>query len=328
MDKILYLIVPCYNEEEALWDTSRKLENKLDELITKKIISPLSRVVFVDDGSQDNSWEIIEDVCQNQGFFQGLKLFRNQGQQIALWEGISYASGYADVLISIDCDLQDDIEVIDKMLSKFYRGSDIVYGAHSCRKQDSFFKKTSAKLFYKTASLFDVNLIANHSEFRLMSKRVMEDIVTNGRDHLPIRCFVSNLGYPSDVVEYSRQDRKSGTTKYNFISLISLAWSILIGFSVKPVRLMLLMGGVLGILGTLLLGLGSFVDYFRDVKRYLILIGCMSILAGIVVFSLGVVGCYLTKLLDIVSRAPSSCPVEIIPKSDSFTKIKLINNNR
>ncbi len=327
MGKILYLVVPCYNEATVLVSSWNKLEDKLKRLINQDKIARSSKIVFVDDGSRDDSWKIIQDICLSSSYCIGVKLSTNRGQQIALLEGIRYSCKKADLVITVDCDLQDDIEVIDEMVQKYNQGNEIVYGVHSCRKKDSIFKRIGAYCFYKILPLFNINLHENHSEYRLMSRAVMEDIVRHGQNWLPIRCFVSTLSYPSAVVSYSRQARLSGKTKYSFWSLMSLAWGIIIGFSVKPVELILILGAILtfvGCLGGGLIGLG-FWNIGVEYRSYTLL-GCIFLAtAGVVVFCLGVVGSYLTKILELVRKSPGSYEVDTTDE-DSSRKVKLLNN--
>ena len=329
MEKIIYLVVPCYNEEEVIPQSSLKLETKLKELIDREIVSSLSRIVYVDDGSRDNTWNIITKICSESELSLGIKLNSNCGQQLALWEGINFSKDYSDAVITIDCDLQDDIEVIDKMIDKFYQGNDIVYGVHSCRKKDSFFKKVGAYLFYKIAAFFEVKLISNHSEFRLMSASVMEDIINYGRERLPIRCYVSTLKYPSEIVKYSRQSRTSGTTKYTPFSLFSLGCEIIIGFSSKPIPYILVSGIVLifGGIGVSIFGL--FTQSFNG-TRFLVLEGLLFSVLGVLICSIGVVGSYLLKILHIIQTQSSnrSGLDQIVARMDSSDEVKLVNNVR
>ena len=211
---ILYMVIPCYNEQEVLPETSRQLKEILYDLMDRGKISRESRVLFVNDGSKDETWNIIEDLHAQDPLFLGLKLSRNKGHQNALLAGLMTAKEYADVTISMDADLQDDVHVIEKFMDKYYEGCDIVYGVRSSRKKDTFFKKFTAQSFYRLMMAMGVDIVYNHADCRLMSKRSLYDLEQFKEVNLFLRGIVPLIGYQSAVVTYERNERFAGESKY------------------------------------------------------------------------------------------------------------------
>jgi len=207
MRDILYIVVPCYKEEEVLPETSKRLKEKMNTLIESGKISAESRIVFVNDGSSDNTWEIIKNLHENDNLFSGVNLSRNRGHQNALLGGLMTVIDHADVTISMDADLQDDINAVDKMLDKYYEGCDIVYGVRSARDTDTFFKKTTAEGFYKIMDMLGAKIVFNHADYRLMSKRALKGLQEFKEVNLFLRGMVPMVGYKSDTVEYARGER-------------------------------------------------------------------------------------------------------------------------
>ena len=210
----LYIVVPCYNEEAVLYETTKRLKEKLEDLIDKDIISKKSKVMYVNDGSKDNTWEIIKEIEKQDKLFTGISLSRNKGHQNALVAGLLTAKEYADVVISMDADLQDDINAIDEMLKKYYDGCEIIYGVRSSRKKDSFFKKTTAEGFYKFMKLMGVDVVYNHADYRLTSKKVLDNFNDYKEVNLFLRGIFPLIGYKSDIVYYERSERFAGESKY------------------------------------------------------------------------------------------------------------------
>ncbi len=211
---ILYLVIPCYNEEEVLYETSKRLLDKITKMIDDKVISESSRIVFVNDSSKDRTWDIISELNENNKLFAGINLSRNRGHQNALLAGLMTAKDCADMVISLDADLQDDIDVIDKFVEEYYNGSDIVYGVRSSRKTDTFFKRTTALAFYKLMSSLGVESIYNHADYRLMSKRALEGLEQFKEVNLFLRGMIPLIGYKHSIVEYERHERFAGESKY------------------------------------------------------------------------------------------------------------------
>ena len=239
---ILYIVVPCYNEEAVLHETSKRLKEKMTALINDKKISDKSRVLFVDDGSKDKTWEIIEELHDSDDLFSGLKLSRNKGHQNALLAGLMTAKELADISISMDADLQDDINVVDQFVDKYHDGCDIVYGVRSSRKTDTVFKRGTAGMFYKFMRLLGVDIIDNHADYRLISKRALEALSQFKEVNLFLRGIVKQIGFKSDIVYYERSERFAGESKYPLKKMLAFAFDGITSFSVKPIRLVTVVG--------------------------------------------------------------------------------------
>ena len=239
---ILYLVIPAFNEEEVLDSTSKALKEKMNNLIKNKKISRESKVLFVDDGSKDKTWHIIENLHAKDKLFIGVKLSGNRGHQFALLAGLMEAKKYADAVISMDADLQDDINVIDKMLEEYKNGNEIVYGVRSSRKKDTFFKRTTAQMFYKLMKFLGVNIIYNHADCRLMSKRALEELENFKEVNLFLRGIVPLLGFQNSIVYYERGKREAGVSKYPLKKMLAFAADGITSFSIKPLRFILAIG--------------------------------------------------------------------------------------
>ena len=242
---VLYMVIPCYNEEEVLPETTKRLEKKLGDLIKKKVISEKSKVMYVNDGSKDKTWELIKNINKDNPMFTGICLSRNRGHQNALVAGLLTAKEYADVVISMDADLQDDINAIDEMLEKYYDGCDIVYGVRSARKTDTFFKRVTAEGFYKFMQMMGVDVVYNHADYRLTSKKVLNNFQDYKEVNLFLRGIFPLIGYKSDKVYYERAERFAGESKYPLKKMLNFAWDGITSFSVKPLRLICMLGFVI-----------------------------------------------------------------------------------
>lgn len=235
--KTLYMVVPCYNEEAVLRETASRLKQKFTQLISDGLIADGSRVVFVNDGSRDGTWEIISELhCEN-SLFSGIDLSRNKGHQNAVLAGLMTVKELCDVAITMDADLQDDIDTIDDMIRKFNDGADVVYGVRSSRKTDSFFKRFTAEGFYKFMKLMGVDLVFNHADFRLMSRRVLDALEGYKEVNLFLRGIIPQIGFKSETAYYERHERFAGESKYGLGKMISLAVDGVTSFSVKPLSL-------------------------------------------------------------------------------------------
>ena len=232
---ILYIVVPCYNEEEVLRETNRRLAALLDSLVKDNMIGA-GRILYVDDGSRDHTWQLVEEFAAAGSPVKGLKLAHNVGHQQALWAGLEYAAAHADAVVSIDADLQDNVESIREMVDYFNKGIDIVYGVRRERRTDSFFKKTTAQLFYRLMSNLGGEIVYNHADFRLMSRRAVEALMSYPERNLFLRGMVCSMGYPSAVVYYDREKRYAGESKYPFSKMLSFAVDGITSFSVRPLR--------------------------------------------------------------------------------------------
>ena len=302
---ILSIIVPCYNEEEMLPITFESLRNKLSDLIAKGKISPDSFLLFVDDGSKDKTWELIENENKIHKDVRGLKLAGNVGHQFALTAGLNFAKDICDISISIDADLQDDIEVFDEMVDLYHEGNDIVYGVRNKRKTDSFFKRFTAQSFYKLMNFFGAKTIYNHADFRLMSKRALEQFSKYKEENLYIRGIVPLIGYKTACVYYDRKVRVAGESKYPLKKMLALAIEGITSFSVKPIRYIVLLGiiSVVLSLAALIYALISFI--FLSVEPgWTSLIVSIWFLGGVQLISIGLIGEYIGKIYMEVKGRP------------------------
>ena len=257
----LYLVVPCYNEEEVLPETSRRLKEKLEGMVLEGLVDEKSRILFVDDGSRDKTWEIISRLHQEDPRFLGLKLSRNKGHQNALLAGLMTAKELCDMAISLDADLQDDVDAIDRFVLEYQNGCDIVYGVRSKRETDTWFKRTTAEGFYKVMQALGVDIVDNHADYRLMSRRALEGLAQFREVNLFLRGIVPLIGYKSAVVTYERSERFAGESKYPLKKMLSFAFDGITSFSVKPISFILglgvLMTGISGLALLVLLVLAS-----------------------------------------------------------------------
>lgn len=295
--KTIYLVVPCYNEEEVLRETASRLKDKMQGLIINKVISDKSRITFVDDGSKDKTWSIIEELNSNDKIFSGVKLSRNRGHQNALLAGLMTVKGYCDAAISLDADLQDDINVIDKFIEKFNYGCDVVYGVRSERKTDTVFKRTTAQGFYKIMKALGVDIVYNHADYRLMSKRALDSLQDFKEVNLFLRGIVPLIGYKSDVVLYERNERFAGESKYPLKKMLSFAFEGITSFSVKPIRLILAVGIIMFI--SSLVALLYFLIIWlagKTIQGWTTVVASIWMIGGIQLLCLGVIGEYIGKI--------------------------------
>lgn len=297
MNNTLYIVVPCYNEEEVLPETSRRLKNKLKQLADAGKISPKSRVLFVNDGSRDRTWELISQLHENDPIFCGVDLSRNRGHQNALLAGLMTARDRADLVISMDADLQDDVDAVDAMVDKYLEGVDIVYGVRSSRKKDSFFKRTTAEAFYRLMNLMGADTVFNHADYRLMSRRALDGLAQFQEVNLFLRGIVPMIGYRTDTVEYERGERFAGESKYPLKKMMAFALEGVTSLSIKPLRMITALG--------FLIFLVSLVMIVYNVARWIggnTITGWASLacsiwlIGGLILLALGVIGEYMGKL--------------------------------
>ena len=303
--KTIYLVLPCYNEEAVLHETSSRLKVKMNQLISENKISKDSRVTFVDDGSKDNTWSIIEELKESDELFAGVKLSRNRGHQNALLAGLMTVKDYCDAAISLDADLQDDINVIDKFIDRFIDGCDVVYGVRSDRKTDTVFKRTTAQGFYKVMKLLGVDIVYNHADYRLMSKRALDALEEFEEVNLFLRGIVPLIGYKSDVVLYERNERFAGESKYPLKKMLSFAFEGITSFSVKPIKLILDIGLIM--CTTSLLFLIYFIALWclgKTVEGWATIVVSIWMLGGVQLLCLGVIGEYIGKIYIETKKRP------------------------
>ena len=297
MKNKLYVVIPCYNEEEVLKETTKRLDLKLKSLIKEKKISADSKVMYVNDGSKDTTWSLIKEISESNKLFTGISLSRNRGHQNALLAGLMTAKEDADVVISMDADLQDDINAIDSMIDKYNEGFEIVYGVRSSRKKDSWFKKTTAEVFYKFMKLMGVDVVYNHADYRLTSKKVLNDLSEYGEVNLFLRGIFPLIGYKSDVVYYERAERFAGKSKYPLKKMLSFAWDGISSFSVKPLSMILDLGIIIMLISIvimiyMIIGkiLGNTIEGWASLSISIWFIG------GLQMVSIGIIGEYLGKI--------------------------------
>ena len=299
-ENILYLVIPCYNEEAVLHETTKQLTVKMEQLIEAKKISSKSRVMYVNDGSKDKTWTLIQEIHESNNLFTGLTLSRNRGHQNALLAGLMTAKKYADMVISMDADLQDDINVIDKMIEKYDEGCEIVYGVRSSRKKDTFFKRITAEGFYKFMNLMGVDLVFNHADCRLMSKRALDELENFTEVNLFLRGIVPLIGFKSDIAYYERNERFAGESKYPLKKMLSFAFDGITSFSIKPIRFITFF-----ILSIFVLIYCLIRKLTGNVVEGWTFIACsIWMLSGIQLMSLGIVGEYVGKVYNETKHRP------------------------
>ncbi len=302
--KTLAIVSPCYNEEKILEKSLKKLHSKLKEFIEKKLVKSDSFILIVDDGSKDNSWEIIKKLTGKN--IKGIKLSRNVGHQNAIWAGMEFVKDKCDFCITIDIDLQDDLDVIEKMIEKYYKGNDIVFGVKKERNVDSFIKKKSAEFFYKIMNLLGVDLIYNHADFRLLSSKALNFLLSFEERNIFIRGLVRLIGLKSTCVYYNIKGREGGKSKYTLLKIISFAWEGLTSFSTFPLKIVMAIGFIICIFSFIM---GLYALYFaiftnRTVPGWASIIIAIYFLGGIQLFSIGIIGEYVGKIYKEVKKRP------------------------
>ncbi|MCI5595709.1 MAG: glycosyltransferase family 2 protein [Lachnospiraceae bacterium] len=295
--KILYLVIPCYNEMEVLPTTSRIFRKKIEDLVENHKISEQSKILFVDDGSKDDTWNIIQSLSEENDVFSGIRLSRNRGHQNALLAGLMEAKEDADVTISIDCDGQDDIEAIDRMLEEYDGGSEVVYGVRNDRQTDGFLKRESAQLFYRFMKVLGADIVYNHADYRLVSSKVLNELENFKEVNLFLRGMVPLVGFRSSCVYYERKSRMAGKTHYPLKRMLSLAFNGITSLSIRPLQMITCMG--------ILISLLSFIGVFWSILVYLqgkTVSGWASMtcivcfVSGVQMISLGIIGEYIGKM--------------------------------
>ncbi len=301
----VYLVVPCYNEEAVLPETVSRLTEKMKTLIAAGHADENSRFLLVDDGSKDKTWELICRFCEENPLCAGLKLAHNRGHQNALLAGLMAAKEKADCAISLDADLQDDIDALDGFLAKFEEGCDVVYGVRNKRDTDSFFKRSTARGFYKVMKMLGVDVVYDHADYRLMSRRALEALGDYKEVNLFLRGIVPLIGYRSDYVYYDRHERFAGESKYPLKKMISFALDGITSFSVKPLKLISNLGILISILSVLGL-LYALISYFVGVTvaGWTAIVCSIWLLGGIQLLCIGVLGGYIGKIYSEVKARP------------------------
>lgn len=312
---VLYIVVPCYNEEEVLPETAKRLKEKLNRLAGEGKISPQSRVLFVNDGSKDRTWELIEALHRSDSVFSGVDLSRNRGHQNALLAGLMTAKDRCDAVISMDADLQDDINAVDAMLEKFHAGCDVVYGVRSSRKKDSFFKRFTAEAFYRLMNFMGAETVFNHADYRLMSRRALEGLEQFKEVNLFLRGIVPMIGYTSATVEYERGARFAGESKYPLKKMISFALEGITSLSTRPIRYITMLGFFVFLISILML-IYSVVRWAmgETILGWASMICSVWAIGGLILLSLGVIGEYIGKIYLETKERPRFLVREILDR--------------
>ena len=313
----LYIVIPCYNEEEVLDKTKTELKKKMHTLIQNKKIDKQSKVIFVNDGSKDKTWDLIQQFNQEDKLFGGINLSRNRGHQNALLAGLLTVKDDADIVISMDADLQDDIDAIDLMIEKRKEGADVVYGVRNSRKKDSFFKRTTAQGFYRVMKMLGVDVIYNHADYRLTSRRVLDSLKDYREVNLFLRGIFPLIGFKSDIVYYERKERFAGKSKYPLKKMLNFAWDGITSFSVKPIRLVLNVGVIILFLSFLMI-LYSIIQKVlgNTVDGWTFIVCSLWLLGGIQMLSLGIIGEYIGKIYSETKARPRYLVTDYLVSKD------------
>ena len=305
VSKKLYIVVPCYNEEEVLPETSKKLKEKLESLIERDLISPESKIVFVNDGSKDRTWPIIVELHKSDPHFSGICLTRNRGHQNALMAGLMECRNRADIIISMDADLQDDIGAVDQMLEEYRKGNDIVYGVRSSRKTDTFFKRFTAESYYKVMRMLGVELVFNHADYRLLSRRALDGLAEYKEVNLFLRGIVPQIGYDTAIVTYERKERFAGESKYPLKKMLSFALDGITSFSVKPMKIIINIGILVFLVSIIMMIYTLHAKIVgRTVSGWTSLMVSIWMIGGIQLLCLGVIGEYIGKIYSESKHRP------------------------
>lgn len=305
MSPKLYIIIPCYNEEQVLPVTAPLFLGKLSSMVNNGKISPDSRILFVDDGSKDNTWQIIKNLSNQDPHFIGIRQSRNRGHQNAVLAGLMEAMDHCDITISIDCDGQDDIDAMDRMVQEYLGGCELVYGVRSTRQSDTFFKRTTARGFYKLLSAMGVETVYDHADYRLVSNRVLREFANFNEVNLFLRGMFPLVGFKSTCVEYARSKRLAGESKYPLRKMLALAFEGITSLSIQPLRLIMGLGGLIaalsfiGVIWSIVVALmGSAVPGWASMTCIICFIG------GVQLTCIGVLGEYIGKIYMEVKQRP------------------------
>ncbi len=305
MKKIIWLVIPCYNEQEVLPETSKQLKNIMTGLMKNGKISDKSKIAFVNDGSKDNTWNIITDLHESDPIFTGINLAHNKGHQNALLAGLMTAKDYADAAISLDADLQDDVGVIEQFIDKFNEGKDVVYGVRSTRATDTAFKRGTAHAFYKLMKFMGADTLQDHADYRLMSKRALEGLAKYKEVNLFLRGIVPMIGYETDVVYYERHERFAGESKYPLKKMLSFAVDGITSCSVKPIRMITSLGTLVFTISIIMLIYFLAVWFLgHPVQGWTTIVISLWGIGGLILLSLGIIGEYIGKIYMEVKERP------------------------
>lgn len=297
MSNILYIVVPCYNEEECFEHSLEKLISKLNQLIFEGKIDKESKIMFVDDGSKDNTRKLITTACEKDYHCSGLFLSKNFGHQSAILSGMMASKEYADIVITIDADLQQDIDAIDNFIEKYKQGNEIVYGIRNDRKSDTGFKKITATIYYRILSILGVDIIPNHADYRLMSKKSLDALGEYKEINLFLRGLIHLIGFQSDVVYFDVKEREYGTSKYTLKKMVTLAADGITSLSIRPIRIIMGIGLCMFTLSIVMIII-SLVDWVNglNIAGYTTSLISIWLVGGITILSLGIIGEYIGRI--------------------------------
>jgi len=302
---ILFIVIPCYNEQEALPITAKRLTELTDDMMARQIIDPASRIVLVDDGSKDATWQVISELHGRDGRFEGVKLAHNAGHMNALWAGMTLSAERCDCIISIDADLQDDVNAMYGFLEEYQKGADVVYGVRSSRQTDTFFKRTTAQGFYRLMKKLGVEMVYNHADYRLLSRRALQALLSFGEVNMFLRGMVPMLGFKTAQVYYERGERVAGESKYPFKKMVAFAMEGITSLSNKPIRYVLFIGALCALLG-LAMAIYVVASFFSHhaVPGWASMMMSIWLLGGLQLMALGMIGEYVGKIYMETKRRP------------------------
>lgn len=304
LDK-LYIVVPCYNEEEALEISAASLIKKIEELVSRGLVSDESRIVFVDDGSKDKTWQIIQRLYENEKRIIGLRFAHNRGHQNAILAGMMYSRKYCDFTITIDADLQQDIAAMDDFIKEYYAGNEIVFGVRNSRDTDSFFKKASATLFYKLMHFLGCNIYENSADYRLMSAKALDALAEYEEVNLFLRGIIPDIGLKTSVVHFDVYPRMQGESKYSLSKMVTLGVDGITSFSIKPIRMVFTMGILALLMGFCMIVHVFYEHYFgTTVSGWSSILASIWLLGGAILLALGIIGEYVGRNYMETKRRP------------------------
>ena len=318
MSKTLYMVVPCYNEQEVLPETSKRLLEKLQSLVLKNKIADNSRIMFVNDGSKDQTWSMIKGLCEENSVFAGVNLSRNRGHQNAILAGMMYARKYCDFVITIDADLQQDIEALDRFIKEYYAGNEIVFGVRNSRNTDSFFKKSTATIFYKLMHFLGCNIYENSADYRLMSAKALDALSEYEEVNLFLRGIIPDIGLKTSVVHFDVFPRMQGESKYSLSKMLTLGVDGITSFSIKPIRMVFMMGVAALIMGFCMIVHVFYEHYFgTTVSGWSSILASIWLLGGAILLALGIIGEYVGRNYMETKRRPRYYFWDVLSREDN-----------
>ena len=320
-ETVLYMVIPCYNEQEVLPDSAEKLKNKISDLVARKKVSRNSKICFVNDGSRDRTWEIIQELCKSNPVYSGICLAHNEGHQNAVLAGLMTVKPYCDAAISMDADLQDDINAVDAMIDMYDEGCNIVYGVRDNRESDTFFKRVTAEGFYRFMKVMGAEVIFNHADFRLMDRKALDAFEDYREVNLFLRGIVPMIGLRHDCVYYKRKERLAGESKYPLKKMFAFAWQGITSLSSEPIKWIVKLGMTISGISALVL-IWSLYRHFtgQTIAGWTSMIISLWLLGGLVLLAIGIIGEYVGKIYLEVKRRPRYLVQEFIDANRKNSK--------